>query len=161
MRGGTCRCGERMRICRTVGTMTYGNAVGPPPSARCLSESPQCGADCVWCGLPCRRLCYSFTVTRQVLHPQTRQHGTRSHPGLYAVYGFNPFPPTEIPNGGRRVPPAVESAPGVARTRPMAPRDSGSITIRKVATSALGCRLGHPVCRCSMEDALPQGMPSR
>ena len=54
---------------------------------------------------------------------------------------------------------AVESAPGVARTRPMAPRDRGSI--RKVATSGLGCRLGHPGCRGSMGDALPQGMPSR
>jgi hypothetical protein len=30
---------------------------------------------------------------------------------------FNPFPATEIPNGGRRVRPAVESAPGVPRTR--------------------------------------------
>ena len=37
---------------------------------------------------------------------------------------------------------AVESAPGVARTRPVAPRDRESI--RKVATSGLDCRFGHP-----------------
>ena len=37
---------------------------------------------------------------------------------------------------------AVESAPGVARTRPVAPRDRGSI--RKVAISGLDCRFGHP-----------------
>ena len=37
--------------------------------------------------------------------------------------------------------PAVESAPGVARTRPMAPRDRGSI--RKVAISGSDARRGH------------------
>ena len=37
---------------------------------------------------------------------------------------------------------AVESAPGVARTRPVAPRDRGSI--RKVAISGFDSRFGRP-----------------
>ena len=59
---------------------------------------------------------------------------------------LNPFPfpggPSVRPSGPSVVRPAVESAPGVARTRPMAPRDRESI--RKVAISGLDCRFGHP-----------------
>jgi hypothetical protein len=55
----------------------------------------------------------------------------------------NPFPAPGIADSVRRGRPAVESAPGVPRTRPIAPRDQGSK--RKVAISKLGCRFGHPV----------------
>jgi hypothetical protein len=81
--------------------------------------------------------------------------------GMSAKHSFNPFPPRGFSPSVHRGRPAVESAPGVARTRPMAPRERDRGSIRKVATSGLGCRLGRPVCRGSMADALPQGMPSR
>ena len=63
-----------------------------------------------------------------------------------ADYNLNPFPfpgiPSVRPSGPSVVRPAAESAPGVARTRPMAPRDRESI--RKVAISGLDCRFGRP-----------------
>ena len=59
---------------------------------------------------------------------------------------LNPFPAAgdlnARPSGPSALRPAVGSAPGAARTRPMAPRDRGSI--RKVAVSGLGCRFGRP-----------------
>ena len=59
---------------------------------------------------------------------------------------LNPFPPhgdsKRWPSGPSMLAAAVESAPGVARTRPMASRDRESI--RKVAISGLDCRFGHP-----------------
>ena len=58
---------------------------------------------------------------------------------------FNPFPTPGDPSGRPSEPSmlaaAVGSAPGVARTRPMALRDRGSI--RKVATSGPKVRFGH------------------
>ena len=61
-------------------------------------------------------------------------------------YGFNPFPspgiPSTRPSGPSNLRPAVGSAPGVVRTRPVAPRDRGSK--RKVAVSGLGSRFGRP-----------------
>ena len=62
-------------------------------------------------------------------------------------YSFSyPFPRhgdlKRCPSGPSMLAAAVESAPGVARTRPVAPRDRGSI--RKVAISGLDCRFGRP-----------------
>ena len=64
----------------------------------------------------------------------------------------NPFPPPGIPStrpsGPSDLRPAAESAPEVARTRPIAPRDRGSM--RKVAISGQNSRIGQrrPLRRC-------------
>ena len=61
------------------------------------------------------------------------------------ILNVNPLPtpgiPSARPSGPSDLRPAVGSAPGVARTRPMALRDRGSI--RKVATSGPKVRFGH------------------
>ena len=68
----------------------------------------------------------------------------RSHALQSSICRYSPFPPPGRPraraSGRTGLRPAVESLPEAARTRPIGPRDRGSI--RKVALSELRARFG-------------------